>query len=122
MCSLTGMVMKDCLDIGYDYALTLRAWRKRFLDRRSDILSHGYTEEFIRKYEFYFAYCEAAFEQYYLHDFILTWRKEAGTGNVSKAYSQGSAYSTAAAFVGLVALFSAGVCLGRYSDSILSNL
>ena len=121
------MVLKDCVDIGYDYALTLRAWRKRFLDRRSDIKSYGYTEEFIRKYEFYFAYCEAAFEQNYLHDFILTWKKDAGTGNTTEmrganASSQESHYPTPATFLGLIALFSAGICLGHYSERIWNSL
>ena len=46
---------------GADYAHTLRLWRERFLaeDRRVRIL--GFDARFMRIWEFYLAYCEAAF-------------------------------------------------------------
>jgi len=48
-------------DIGPSYALTLRAWRERFLQRRDQVRSLGYPERFIRMWEFYLAYCEGGF-------------------------------------------------------------
>jgi cyclopropane-fatty-acyl-phospholipid synthase len=48
-------------DIGPHYAPTLRAWRERFLARLDDVRRLGYGERFVRTWEFYLAYCEAAF-------------------------------------------------------------
>ncbi len=50
-------------DIGPSYALTLKAWRERFLSRRADVLTFGYPERFVRMFEFYFAYCEGGFRE-----------------------------------------------------------
>jgi len=50
-------------DIGPSYALTLKAWRERFLARRSDVLAQGYPERFARMWEFYLAYCEGGFRE-----------------------------------------------------------
>ncbi|MDE2604305.1 MAG: class I SAM-dependent methyltransferase [Burkholderiales bacterium] len=46
---------------GADYAETLRRWRERFLARRAEVLALGFDERFIRLWEFYLGYCEAAF-------------------------------------------------------------
>jgi cyclopropane-fatty-acyl-phospholipid synthase len=48
-------------DIGPSYALTLRAWRERFLSRREQVRALGYPERFVRMWEFYLAYCEGGF-------------------------------------------------------------
>ncbi|NID15872.1 SAM-dependent methyltransferase [Luteibacter yeojuensis] len=48
-------------DFGLSYALTLRAWRERFLARWSDARAQGYDERFLRMWEFYLAYCEGGF-------------------------------------------------------------
>ncbi len=48
-------------DIGPHYALTLRHWRQRFIDKLSEVRRQGFSEEFIRMWEFYLCYCEAAF-------------------------------------------------------------
>ncbi|HEX5305249.1 MAG TPA: cyclopropane-fatty-acyl-phospholipid synthase family protein [Dyella sp.] len=50
-------------DIGPSYALTLKAWRERFMGRRSDVMQAGYDERFIRMWEFYLAYCEGGFRE-----------------------------------------------------------
>ncbi|PLX98912.1 MAG: DUF1365 domain-containing protein [Desulfuromonas sp.] len=44
-----------------DYAKTLDLWRGRLLDRQDEILALGYDERFLRKWEYYFAYCRAGF-------------------------------------------------------------
>ena len=56
-----GLRVIDTLDFGADYALTLRLWRERFLAQRPAVLALGHDERFIRLWEFYLAYCEAAF-------------------------------------------------------------
>ena len=50
-------------DIGPSYALTLKAWRERFLARRAEVLALGLPERFVRMWEFYFAYCEGGFRE-----------------------------------------------------------
>ncbi len=46
---------------GLDYARTLACWRRALLERRQEILGMGFDEQFLRKWEYYFAYCEAGF-------------------------------------------------------------
>lgn len=48
-------------EIGSDYVQTLRLWRARFLDRVDAVYSLGFTERFIRTWEFYLSFCEAGF-------------------------------------------------------------
>ncbi|HBS56174.1 MAG TPA: SAM-dependent methyltransferase [Stenotrophomonas sp.] len=48
-------------DFGHSYALTLRAWRQRFLAQRAAVQAQGFDERFIRLWEFYLAYCEGGF-------------------------------------------------------------
>ena len=46
---------------GHDYAETLKRWRDAFLARRADVLANGFDHRFMHIWEFYLAYCEAAF-------------------------------------------------------------
>ena len=48
-------------DFGLSYALTLRAWRQRFLANLAAVRAQGFDERFIRLWEFYLAYCEGGF-------------------------------------------------------------
>ncbi len=48
-------------DFGHSYALTLRAWRQRFLAQRAPVQAQGFDERFCRMWEFYLAYCEGGF-------------------------------------------------------------
>ena len=53
--------MKSFDDIGEHYAVTLRLWRERMMARRATVTGElGYSEKFLRMFEFYFAYCERA--------------------------------------------------------------
>ena len=58
-----GLRVVDELPFGPDYAETLRRWRRQFLAERSRILPLGFDERFMRLWEFYLAYCEAAFDE-----------------------------------------------------------
>ena len=49
-------------DIGDDYARTLHAWRENFHATLEDVRQQKFPEEFIRKWDYYLAYCEAAFD------------------------------------------------------------
>jgi cyclopropane-fatty-acyl-phospholipid synthase len=58
-----GLVVVDEFAFGQDYAETLRRWRDAFLAKRQQILALGFDERFMRIWEFYLAYCEAAFDK-----------------------------------------------------------
>lgn len=50
-------------DFAEGYARTLREWRRRFLERKEDVRQLGYSERFIRMWDYYLTYCEGAFEE-----------------------------------------------------------
>ena len=56
-----GFEVVNELAFGRDYAETLRRWRVRFLARERDVLALGFDARFMKIWEFYLAYCEAAF-------------------------------------------------------------
>ena len=58
-----GLLVVDEFAFGQDYAETLRRWRDAFLAKRQQILALGFDERFMRIWEFYLAYCEAAFDK-----------------------------------------------------------
>ena len=57
-----GLVVEDEFAFGLDYAETLRRWRDAFLARQAEAAALGFDARFMRIWEFYLAYCEAAFE------------------------------------------------------------
>lgn len=48
-------------DLGAGYAQTLRLWFERFNSKLKEVKDLGFDETFIRKWNFYLQYCEAAF-------------------------------------------------------------
>jgi len=58
-----GLRIVDEMNFGLDYAETLRRWRHAFLADKARVLGLGFDERFVRIWDFYLAYCEAAFEQ-----------------------------------------------------------
>jgi cyclopropane-fatty-acyl-phospholipid synthase len=60
--SAGGLFMFDLEDMGASYARTLAIWHDRFNQELPAILSLGFDESFIRKWNYYFKYCQAAFE------------------------------------------------------------
>ncbi len=57
----TDWNLHDVKDIGIDYARTLRSWYHAFNERLADVRKLGMDETFIRKWNYYLQYCEAAF-------------------------------------------------------------
>ncbi len=57
-----GFRVVNELAFGPDYAETLRRWRLRFLAEQQQVLRLGFDQRFLRIWEFYLAYCEAAFD------------------------------------------------------------
>jgi cyclopropane-fatty-acyl-phospholipid synthase len=58
---VSDLTLIDLKDIGLDYARTLAIWRQEFIRRRGDVRALGFDDYFIRKWDYYFCYCEAAF-------------------------------------------------------------
>jgi cyclopropane-fatty-acyl-phospholipid synthase len=57
-----GLEVTESFAFGADYAETLRRWRQAFHARRKEVGTLGFDERFMRIWDFYLAYCEAAFD------------------------------------------------------------
>ena len=58
-----GLEVVDEYAFGPDYAETLRRWRDAFLAERDRVMAAGFDQRFMLIWEFYLAYCEAAFDE-----------------------------------------------------------
>jgi cyclopropane-fatty-acyl-phospholipid synthase len=56
-----GLKLLAAETFGDSYALTLREWRRRFLDAWPEIERLGFNASFKRLWEYYLCYCEAGF-------------------------------------------------------------
>jgi cyclopropane fatty-acyl-phospholipid synthase-like methyltransferase/predicted NAD/FAD-binding protein/DUF1365 family protein len=69
--------------VGLDYAKTLREWRVRFQQHEDKIrdevstLGQGFDDKFMRLWHYYFAYCEAGFDNGHIDDWQICLRKDA---------------------------------------------
>ncbi|KAJ3101554.1 hypothetical protein HDU97_001303 [Phlyctochytrium planicorne] len=76
------LVVDHVLNIGPHYAKALRLWRESFSENfdsvaeKTEDMRHVYTQEFKRKWEFYFAYCEAGFASRTLGDVQMRLTRE----------------------------------------------
>ena len=60
--STSDFTLVDLKDLGLDYAKTLKLWFENFNSRLNDVKDLGFDDRFIRKWNYYLNYCEAAFE------------------------------------------------------------
>jgi len=56
-----GFVLHSLEDMGRDYVRTLNAWRDLFHAKLDQVRALGFDDRFIRKWNYYFCYCEVAF-------------------------------------------------------------
>ncbi|KAJ3026466.1 UNVERIFIED_CONTAM: hypothetical protein HDU68_005598 [Siphonaria sp. JEL0065] len=75
------LVVDELHNIGPHYTKALRLWREDFMANFERVrdetgLHHVYTQEFKRKWEYYFAYCEAGFATRALGDVQIRLTKE----------------------------------------------
>ncbi len=63
MARATRLGLVELADLGPSYALTLKAWRKRFEGAGDEITALGFDETFRRRWRFYLAYCEGGFRE-----------------------------------------------------------
>lgn len=59
----TDLALTHLEDFGHSYALTLKAWRERFMAQLAQVRAQGFDDRFIRMWEFYLAYCEGGFRE-----------------------------------------------------------
>ena len=59
----TDMQIVHLRDITDDYAETLAHWRQRFLANLEAVRGMGFSEEFVRMWDFYLCYCEGGFRE-----------------------------------------------------------
>ena len=64
----TDMKVFHLEDIGPHYARTLELWRHNFFAQLAKVRQLGYSEQFIRLWEFYLCYCEGGFAERQLGD------------------------------------------------------
>ena len=55
------LFLHDLEDLGTSYARTLHAWWEHFNARLGGVRALGFDERFVRKWNYYLQYCEAAF-------------------------------------------------------------
>lgn len=58
-----GLKVIDEMHFGQDYRETLKRWREQFMQQQQQVLAQGFDQRFIQIWEFYLAYCEAAFQE-----------------------------------------------------------
>ena len=58
----SDFTLVDLKDLGLDYAKTLKLWYLEFNQKLNEVKALGFDDRFIRKWNYYLNYCEAAFE------------------------------------------------------------
>jgi len=74
----TRLLLRDARDIADGYALTLRAWRLRFLENAEAVRALGFDERFMRMWEYYLALSEAGFATGLTQDHQIVLQKARG--------------------------------------------
>lgn len=74
---VTDFRIQHLRDIGQHYVRTLAEWARRFAASDEAVRDQGFSERFIRKWEFYLAYCEAGFAERYISNVQLLLTKPA---------------------------------------------
>ena len=71
----TDLSLSHLEDITMHYATTLEKWRDNFYTEIEDIKKLGFSNEFIKMWEFYFVYCEAGFKERHIGDYQFVFAK-----------------------------------------------
>jgi cyclopropane-fatty-acyl-phospholipid synthase len=72
---VTDLRLLNLEDIGLHYATTLNHWRRNFFNAIEEVRKQGFSESFIRMWEFYLCYCEAAFLERAISDVQIVFTK-----------------------------------------------
>jgi cyclopropane-fatty-acyl-phospholipid synthase len=71
----TDMRLLGLDDIGLHYATTLQRWRENFFVRIDAVREQGFSDNFIRMWEYYLCYCEGAFRERAISDVQILFAK-----------------------------------------------
>lgn len=63
MARVTDLTLFHLEDLGPHYVRTLAEWRRRFLARLDEVRAQGFSDEFIRLWDFYLSYCQGGFAE-----------------------------------------------------------
>ena len=77
----TDLTLVEVEDITQHYARTIKYWRQGFIKALPEIRSLGFSESFIRIWEFYLVYCEAGFLENLIGDFQFVFAKPGSKNN-----------------------------------------
>ena len=84
----TSLGIESLENIAPHYAETLRRWRARLLERKKEVLDMGFSVGFLRRWEYYLAYCEAAFACRVLADLQLVLSRPGNPALGSRPYQE----------------------------------
>ena len=72
---VTDMQLVHFEDLTPHYAETLAQWRERFFANLDHVRALGFSDEFIRTWEYYFCYCEGGFRERAIGDVHMLFAK-----------------------------------------------
>ena len=75
----SNMTLVNLKDIGSDYAQTLNLWHRQFNKNMERVKQLGFNDHFVRKWNYYFCICEAAFCMRNIHVMQLTYTRPNNT-------------------------------------------
>ncbi len=81
----TDLALVDMEDITKHYAETLFRWKENFMNVIPEVKEMGFSEAFIKMWEFYFVFCEAGFRERNIGDVQLIFSKS-GARNIDIRY------------------------------------
>ncbi|MGD9290256.1 MAG: cyclopropane-fatty-acyl-phospholipid synthase family protein [Desulfobacterales bacterium] len=71
----TDLQLVHLEDITPHYARTLREWRQRFFNNIGKVRNLGFSDTFVRMWEYYLCYCEGGFAERYINDVQMLFAK-----------------------------------------------
>lgn len=74
-------------NIGPHYTTTLLRWRDNFLKRKEDIMRMGFSDQFIRMWDYYFVYCAAGFKTCTLGDLQIVFSRSGNMATIGDPYT-----------------------------------
>jgi len=93
---ISRLTLHHAQHIGTHYARTLHCWRERFNRSRNEVRAQGFDDRFIRMWDLYLAYCEAAFLDRHIGDVQLLLAKSASRRVMfDEPWDRGAAFSAA---------------------------
>lgn len=81
--SRLGITRMD--DIGLHYARTLELWRLALISHGDEAMKLGFDQRFLRKWEYYFSYCEAGFRSRTVRNYQLLLSRMGESNGVCRA-------------------------------------